>query len=209
VIKAEKTVVATGPWLAQLLDGVGIECHVKARKRQVFSVKADTEALKKLLHTTDFSHAGSLPFTILPKPHIYIRPNLEGENFGVAYSDEFPRAFRVEEHPKPEADFYVHGLQPVVAKYLPQFEGAASLGGFAGLYEINTIDEQPVIFEEHGIVVVGGASGSGIMKADAIGRIAAAVYAGEEYATLYGGGRFRVNDLGLRNRKVEVEKLVI
>ena len=43
-LRAEKTVVATGPWLAQLLDAVGIECHVKARKRQVFSVKAETEA---------------------------------------------------------------------------------------------------------------------------------------------------------------------
>ena len=102
----------------------------------------------------------------------------------------------MEEHPKPEADFYQQGLQPVVAKYFPQFEGATSSGGFAGLYEINTLDEQPVIFEEHGLVVVGGGSGSGIMKADAIGRIAAAVYAEEEYATLYGGGKFKVSDLG-------------
>jgi glycine/D-amino acid oxidase-like deaminating enzyme len=209
VIRAEKTAVAAGPWLAQLLDDVGIECFVKARKRQVFSVKAETEALKKLLHTTEFSSAKSLPFTILPKLHLYIRPNLDGEGFGVAYSDEFPRAFCLEEHPKPEADFYTHGLQPVLAKYLPQFEGATFLGGFAGLYEVNTLDEQPVIFGEHGVVVVGGASGSGIMKADAIGRIAAAVYAEEEYATLYGGSKFKVSDLGLRNRNVEAEKLVI
>ena len=209
MIKAGKTVIATGPWLSQLLDGVGIECHVKARKRQVFFVKAETEALKKLLHTAEFSSAGSLPFTILPKPHVYIRPNLEGEGFGVAYSDEFPRTFRVEEHPKPETDFYANGLQPVVTQYLPQFKDATSSGGFAGLYEINTVDEQPVIFEDHDAIIVGGASGSGIMKADAIGRIAAAVYAGEEYATLFGESKFRVNDLGLKNRKVEVEKLII
>ncbi|HTY74571.1 MAG TPA: FAD-binding oxidoreductase [Candidatus Nanoarchaeia archaeon] len=209
VIKAKKTVVATGPWLAQLLDGIGVECHVKSKKRQVFSVKAETASLMKLLHTNQFSTTGSIPFTILPKPHVYIRPNLEGEGFGVAYSDDFPRAFQVEEHPKPEMDFYSHGLQPVVEKYLPQFEGATSTGGFAGLYEINTIDEQPVIFEQHGVMVVGGGSGSGIMKADAIGRIATAAYAGEEYATLYGGTRFKVSDLGLRKRKVEEEKLVI
>jgi glycine/D-amino acid oxidase-like deaminating enzyme len=208
-IRATKTVVAAGAWLAQLLDPVGIECFVKARKRQVFSVKADTPALKKLLHTTDFSHAGCLPFTVLAKPSVYLRPNLEGEGFGVGYADEFPRAFRVEEHPKPETDFYQHGLHPIVAKYFPQFEGAASSGGFAGLYEINTLDEQPVIFSEHGVVVVGGGSGSGIMKADAIGRVAAAVYAEKEYATLFGGRQFRVSDLGLKKRRVEPEKLVI
>ena len=148
-IRAKKAVVATGPWLSQLLDSVGIDCFVKARKRQVFSVKAETVALRKLLRAEEFSSLGSLPFTILPKPHVYIRPNLDGEGFGVAYSDEFPRAFRLEEHPKPEADFYAQGLRPVVAKYLPQFEGATSSGGFAGLYEINTLDGQPVIFEEH------------------------------------------------------------
>ena len=77
------------------------------------------------------------------------------------------------------------------------------------MYEINTLDEQPVIFSEHGVVVVGGGSGSGIMKADAIGRVAAAVYAEKEYATLFGGRQFRVSDLGLKKRRVEPEKLVI
>ncbi|NIQ07001.1 MAG: hypothetical protein GWO20_15115 [Candidatus Korarchaeota archaeon] len=47
------------------------------------------------------------------------------------------------------------------------------------------------------------------MKADAIGRIAAALYNGEEYAFLYGRRRFRVSDLGLENRCVEREKLII
>jgi glycine/D-amino acid oxidase-like deaminating enzyme len=58
-------------------------------------------------------------------------------------------------------------------------------------------------------MVVGGASGSGIMKADSIGRIAAALYQGEEHAWLYGEKKFKVSDLGLKNRKVEPEKLVI
>jgi FAD-dependent oxidoreductase domain-containing protein 1 len=80
---------------------------------------------------------------------------------------------------------------------------------FAGLYEINSIDGQPIIFEENGVLVVGGASGSGILKADAIGTIAAALYNGEEYAYLYGDRKFKVSDLGLRNRSVEPEKLVI
>jgi FAD-dependent oxidoreductase domain-containing protein 1 len=209
VIRAKKTVVAAGAWISQLLDPVGIECFVKARKRQVFNVKADTPALKTLMRTTGFTEAAILPFTVLPKPAVYLRPNIDGEGFGIGFADEFPRAFRLEEHPKPENEFYQNGLQPIVAKYFPQFEGATSSGGFAGLYEVNTLDEQPVIFGEHGVVVVGGGSGSGIMKADAIGRIAAAVYAGQKFATLFGGPQFRVRDLGLKERRVEQEKLVI
>ena len=209
VIRAKKIVVATGPWISQLLDSVGIECFVKARKRQVFSVKANSSDLKKLLVNADFSKAGCLPFTVLAEPSVYLRPNVEGELFGIGYADEFPRPFQIEEHPKPEVDFYKNGLYPVISKYLPQFEGAESSGGFAGLYETNTLDEHPVIFEEHGVIVVGGGSGSGIMKADAVGRIAAAVYADEAYAFLYGDKAFKVADLSLKNRKVEPEKLLI
>jgi FAD-dependent oxidoreductase domain-containing protein 1 len=208
-IRSKKTVVAAGPWLSQLLDTVGMECFVKPRKRQVFSVKANTDALKKLLKNTDFSKAGCLPFTVLAEPSVYLRPNLEGELFGIGYADDFPRAFRLEEHPKPEADFYQNSLYPVVSKYFPQFDGAVSSGGFAGLYEITTLDEHPVIFEDHDVIVVGGGSGSGIMKADAIGRIAAAVYEQEDYATLYGEKLFKVSDLSLKNRAVETEKLII
>ena len=209
ILRAKTTVVAAGAWLPQLLDPIGIECFVKARKRQVFNVKAETPALKQLLHTTEFSDAGCLPFTVLAMPSVYVRPNLESEGFGVGFADDFPRAFQLEEHPKPEGDFFKYGLYPVVARYLPQFEGTQSSGGFAGLYAINTLDAQPVIFGEHGLLVVGGGSGSGIMKADAIGRVAAAVYADNEWAVLYGGKEFKVADLGLKNRKVEPEKLVI
>jgi glycine/D-amino acid oxidase-like deaminating enzyme len=66
-----------------------------------------------------------------------------------------------------------------------------------------------LIFEENGLLVVGGASGSGILKADAIGRIATALFNGEDHALLYGDRKFKVSDLGLKNRNIEPEKLVI
>ncbi len=83
------------------------------------------------------------------------------------------------------------------------------LQAFAGLYEVNTMDGHPVIFEENDLMVVGGASGSGITKADAIGRIAEALYSGEEYAHFYGDEKFKVSDLGLKRRYVEPEKLIL
>jgi FAD-dependent oxidoreductase domain-containing protein 1 len=209
LMRAKKTIIAAGAWSSQLLDPIGIECFIKPRKRQVFSVKANTDALKKLLFMRDFTNAGCLPFTIVPRPSAYIRPAPEEDALWLAYADEFPRAFKIEDNPEPEENFYRYGLYQVLVKYFPQLRDCQPFSAFAGLYEINTIDGQPLIFEENGLMVVGGASGSGIMKADAIGRIAAALYKGEEYALLFGDRKFKVSDLGLKNRNIEPEKLVI
>lgn len=209
MVRAKKTIIAAGAWTSQLLDPIGIECFIKPKKRQVFSVKAKTEALRKLLFTREFSDAGCLPFTICPKPSAYIRPAPEEDALWLAYGDEFPRAFKIEDNPEPEENFYRYGLYQVLVKYFPQLRDCQPFSAFAGLYEINTIDGQPLIFEENGLMVVGGASGSGIMKADAMGRIAAALYSGEEYALLFGDRKFKVSDLGLKNRNIEPEKLVI
>ena len=79
----------------------------------------------------------------------------------------------------------------------------------AGQYAINGFDELPVVAPSPGMIYVGGASGSGIMKCDSIARIAAALYAGREEAELYGGRRFRVADLGVHQRNVERESLIL
>lgn len=208
LVKAKRTIVAAGAWASQLLDPLGIECFIKAKKRQIFSIKAKTDALRKLL-STDFTGAGCLPFTILPKPSAYIRPAPEEDALWLAYADEFPRAFKIEDEPEPEENYYQYGLYQVMVKYFPQFTDCQPLSAFAGLYEINTIDGQPLIFEENGVMVVGGASGSGILKADAMGRIATALYDGEEYALLYSDRKFKVSDLGVKHRNIEPEKLVI
>ncbi len=209
VLKAKKTIVAAGAWAAQLLDGMGVDCFVKAKKRQIFSIKAKTEALRQLLFTREFTDAGCLPFTIFPKPTEYIRPAPEEEALWIAYADDFGRAFKAEDNPEPEENYYKFGLYQVLVKYFPQFLDCQPFSAFAGLYEINTLDGQPAIFGEKGLMLVGGASGSGILKADAMGRIAAALYNGEEQAMLYGDRQFKVSDLGLKNRNIEPEKLVI
>ena len=77
---------------------------------------------------------------------------------------------------------------------------------------MNTIDKNPVVFKANGIdglQVVAAGSGSGIMKADAIGRIAAALYNDLEYAELFGGSKFKVSRLGLEERDVDKEDFVI
>jgi len=208
-LRAKRTILATGAWIPQLLDSIGIECYIKPKKRQLFCVEAKNAALRQLLFTKGFNSVGCLPFTILPEPRVYIRPFPNEGVFWLGHADEFPRAFKLEEEPQPEKNFYQYGIYQVLVKYFPQFKDCRPTSAFAGLYEINTLDGQPIVFEENDLIVVGGASGSGIMKADAIGRIAAALYEGKEYASLYGNRAFKVSDLGLKNRHVEPEKLVI
>jgi glycine/D-amino acid oxidase-like deaminating enzyme len=209
IIKANKTILAAGAWIPQLLDSVGIECFIKPKKRQVFAIEAKKPALKRLLFTGGFNSVGCMPFTILPKPRVLVRPFPTEGVFWLSYADDFPRAFKLEDEPQPEKSFYEYGIYQVLVKYFPQFRDCHPYSAFAGLYEINTLDGHPVIFEEKDLIVVGGASGSGIMKADAIGRIAAALYDGEEYAVLYGDRKFKVSDLSIKERRVEREKLQI
>ena len=209
IVRAKKTVLAAGAWMPQLLDNIGIECFIKPKKRQVFAVEAKNPLLRRLLFTQGFNPVGCIPFTILPKPRVLIRPFPTEGVFWLSYADDSPRAFKLEDDPQPEKNFYQYGIYQVLVKYFPQFRDCRPYSAFAGLYEINTLDGHPVIFEERDLIVVGGASGSGIMKADAIGRIAAALYNGEEYALLYGGRKFKVSDLSIKERHVEPEKLQI
>jgi glycine/D-amino acid oxidase-like deaminating enzyme len=208
-IKAKKTIGAAGAWTGPLLDSVGLDVHIKPKKRQLFSVRANTDALKKLLRSRGFNQEGCIPFTILPKPRVYLKPALEEDAFWFAYGDDFPREFKLEDEPQPEENYYQYGIYQVAIKYFPQFADCQPFTSWAGQYAMNTLDGQPVICEENDLLVVSGASGSGNMKADAVGRIAASLWAGEKEARLYGDKKFRVRDLSISHRKVEPEKLII
>ncbi len=58
-------------------------------------------------------------------------------------------------------------------------------------------------------LVVGGASGSGIMKADSLGRVAAGLYHGQEQVELGDGRALRVAEIGLTGRNLPPEEFVI
>jgi glycine/D-amino acid oxidase-like deaminating enzyme len=97
----------------------------------------------------------------------------------------------------------------VLSKYFPHFEGVEPGSMWGGEYDINTFDANPCIFEESGLMVVAGMSGSGIMKADAVGRIASALFDGKSHAELYGGRKIRVSRLGVRERDVDKERFIL
>jgi glycine/D-amino acid oxidase-like deaminating enzyme len=80
---------------------------------------------------------------------------------------------------------------------------------WAGFYDVNSLDATPIVARVENCIITSGLSGSGIMKADAVGRIAAALYDDKDEATLYGERRIPTAQIGLVDRRVEQEKFVI
>ena len=208
-VRAGTTVVAAGAWTEALLDGAGVAVPVKPKKRQVFAVRASTGPLRGLLRAGGFNRHGIMPMTILPR-RLYVRPVPEEEAFWVGVNDDLGRPYRLEDPPTAEERYWAYGVYPPLSKYLPQFEGASPASSWAGHYDVMFVDGQPVVDRlAEGLVVVAGSSGSGIMKADALGRLAAAAVLGAERAMLFTGEELDVDALSLRTRKVEPETLVI
>lgn len=206
-IEAETTVVAAGVWAGRLLEPLGFDPMMRPKKRQLFAFK--DPRLNGLFKVEGFNEYGTLPLTILPKASILFKPELSEGSIWLGCADDIGRAFGLEDDPQAEEDYYTNNVYHVLVKYFPCFEDVRPVNMWAGQYAINSYDGLPVVAQEPGMIYVGAASGSGIMKSDAVGRIAAALYAGEEEAELYGGRRFRVADLGVRGRRVERETMII
>jgi len=213
-ITADTIVLAGGAWENELLEPIGIESHVKAKKRQLFSIRAVGDRLQALLHTKGFNPLGLLPLVILPKSGVHFKPVSDEGDFWVACEDEFNREFiDIPEHDlekyQAEAEYFELGVYPILNSYFPDFKGAKVRAMWAGLYAYNTIDSTPFAFRKDNLIVVGGDSGSGIMKGDSLGRIVDALYREEGEATLYGGVPYDATKIGFEGRDVEREEWVI
>ena len=212
-IHAPTVVLACGAWGNQLLEPMGLDGRCKAKKRQLFSVRAESPPLQHLTHAKGFNPLGLLPMVILPKAGVHFKPVAEEKAFWVACEDNFRPLIDVPEsdldsyHAEPE--FYERNIKPVLTGYFPEFSRTVVKAMWAGLYSYNTLDYLPFAFKEKSLIIVGGDSGSGIMKGDSLGRIVDALYRGEAEAELYGGVRYRVSKLGFEKRDVEKEEWVI
>ncbi len=206
-MRAETTVVACGVWSEMLLDPLGFDSFMRPKKRQLFAFKEPR--LEGLLNVKGLNKYGVLPLTILPKALILLKPELSEGSIWLGCADDLGRPFGLEEDPQAEEDYYTNNIYHALVKYFPCFEDVRPMNMWAGQYAVNSFDGIPVVVPSPGMIYVGGASGSGIMKADALGRIVAALNLGEEEAELYGGRRLKVADLGIHNRNVERESLII
>ncbi|MEM3325997.1 MAG: FAD-binding oxidoreductase, partial [Thermoproteus sp.] len=203
-IEADAVVLATGAWTGDLAASLGYGLPLRPRKRQVFVVRAEGD-LRAILYDDSLTGEGSMPFVILPRG-VYIRPEPDEGNFWIGLADRRPYGF---EEAGVEEGLWRYGIYPLLSKYVPAFEGRTPHNAWYGYYDENVVDEVAVVDKlADGLYVAAGTSGSGIMKADAIARIAAALVLGEDKAELFGGVEVPTNVLA-KNRCLEPERLVL
>jgi len=206
-IIADTTVLAIGAWANTLLNPIGLDSYIKPKKRQLFAFK--DKKLDGLLNIKELNESRGLPLTVLPTAGVYLKSELTEGSLWVGCADDLGREFKLEEDAQPEDDYYTNNIYHVLEKYFPCFNDIRPVNSWAGQYAINSLDGAPIVEPHPGLIYVGGASGSGIMKCDAIGRIAAGVYAGLEYVDLFDGNKFQVTDIGISKRDVKKESMII
>ena len=199
-IMGEDFLFATGAWTHDLLSGIGIFTGVLPKKRQLFGIKLDD--------VEQITDRDSLPAMILPAGGVYIKPLLKGKMIFVGLADDLGRPYSLEDS-DPEINFFRTDIEPVLNHYFPHLADYELRSSWAGHYSNHWPDKNPVVENISNIYWSGGTSGSGIMKADAIGRITADKLLGNGTSVLFDGSSFRVSDLSLRERDVEPESFVI
>ncbi|EQD59913.1 FAD dependent oxidoreductase, partial [mine drainage metagenome] len=117
--------------------------------------------------------------------------------------------FTFVEEPEAETDFYESSVYPILSAYFPQLNDSKVTSKWAGYYSYNTIDKNPYIFRAMNAIIVTGTSGSGILKGDAIGRVTAALAGDSENVLLYTGETIKISDLGVAQRKVDAEHVIL
>jgi len=155
----------TGAWAAEILATVGVNIPVQPVKRQIFvldtAVKPD----------------GPLPLTIL-RSGLYFRTETGGTILLGKSMDEDPVGF---DFNWDDQRFY-EILWPELAEFVPAFDRLKLIRGWAGLYAVNTLDQNAILGEWptlKGLFLANGFSGHGLQQAPAVGRYLSEVITGK------------------------------
>ena len=145
-----------GAWAAKVAQTVGVDLPVVPVKRQVFALD------------TAIKPEGSLPLTILPSG-LYFRTETGALILlGKSMTDD-PIGFDFTWDEKR----FVEKLWPELAAFVPAFDTLKVVRGWAGLYAVNTLDDNAILGEWpelKGLFLANGFSGHGLQQAPAVGR---------------------------------------
>src|SRR5258706_5231271 len=148
---------AAGAWAPRLANTVDVKLPIAPTKRQVTIVE------------TNFHSEKILPALFLPSGLYIIH---EGEGLfmcGKSLPDDLItyNDFRWERKKFEEV------IWPELVEYIPEFDRLKILRGWAGLYEVNTLDGNAILGEWpqlKGVYLANGCSGHGFQQCHAVGR---------------------------------------
>jgi len=166
ILKSYVVMNAAGAWAAAIAKTVGVDLPVMPTKRQVTIVE------------TNYHGKGVLPVLFLPSGLYVIH---EGEGLfmvGKSFPDDY---IGTDDFAWERRTFEVR-VWPELVEYIPEFDRLKILRGWAGLYEVNTLDGNAILGEwPHlkGFFLANGFSGHGFQQAHAVGRYIAELMLGK------------------------------
>jgi glycine/D-amino acid oxidase-like deaminating enzyme len=225
-VLTDRVIVAAGAWTEKILHPLGIATACSPRPQTLFSVSGPV--VEELLRWQPPVHpvdrpdgTARFPFLILPTGAA-LKPIFRQRQLWVSYADHAAHPVGVREDPGRDGrlDYSMAAMGnrealatdvlPAIAPYLPRFDttGVRLENTWGGYYHCS-IDGIPILDEEYGVIFVGGDSGSGVMKADSLGRLVVARYEGRREASLFSGDSFPLGHLSLGHRTGQVEQIIL
>lgn len=164
VLAAGRVVNCGGAWAADLAQTAGVRLPVVPVKRQVFALD------------TAVKPEGPLPLTVLPSG-MYFRTETGGLILLGKSVPEDPVGFNFTW----DDQRFMEVLWPELAEFVPAWDRLRLVRGWAGLYDVNTLDGNAILGEwpeTRGLFLATGFSGHGLQQAPAVGRYLAELLLG-------------------------------
>jgi glycine/D-amino acid oxidase-like deaminating enzyme len=166
ILESNIVMNAAGAWAAKIAKTVGVDLPIAPTKRQVTIIE------------TNYHNEKVLPLLILPSGLYLIH---EGEGLfmvGKSFPDDYVGCddFRWEKN------VFEDRVWSELVEYIPSFDRLKILRGWAGLYEVNTLDGNAILGESSqvkGFFFANGFSGHGFQQAHAVGRYTAELMLGK------------------------------
>lgn len=157
-----------GAWAAELAATAGVKLPVIPVKRQVFALD------------TAVKPEGPLPLTVLPSG-LYFRSETGGLILLGKSMAEDPVGFDFRWDEKRFTEI----LWPELAEFVPAWDRLKIVRGWAGLYDVNTLDGNAILGEWpelKGCYLATGFSGHGLQQGPAVGRYLAELITGAPFS---------------------------
>jgi FAD-dependent oxidoreductase domain-containing protein 1 len=166
VLNSNNVLNAAGAWAPLIAKTLGVDLPISPTKRQVTVIETNARSEK------------TLPLLFLPSG-LYIIHEVEGV-FTVGKS--FPTDHVGYDDFSWERKTFEEVIWPELVEYIPDFDRLKVLRGWAGLYEVNTLDGNAVLGEWPGLkgfFLANGFSGHGFQQCHAVGRYIAELILGK------------------------------
>lgn len=155
-LQAGIVVTTTGAWVPSLLQTVGVHIPVQPVRRQVYVID------------TPLNPEGAPPSLFFPSGLYIIHEHAGRFMVGKSFPDD---PVGIDFHW--QRDLFVERLWPEMIEYLPALDRLKVVGGWAGLYAVNTMDGNAILGEWpeiKGLYLANGFSGHGFQHCFAVGR---------------------------------------